>query len=139
MDRACCSCGEGSSQPKRKITHMAQNRTATVIMHPLTIAEGITRHCNQVSIGRKTFYEMVTTVDGEALVTTVRTSASAALWMDQAREDAAEYAADLDMQDAARSAVAAKKAQHRAVSPAQLVMGFCQVQGAAAAQLALAL
>lgn len=117
---------------------MAQNRTTT-LMHPLPIAEGITRHCSQVSVGRKTHYEMVTTVDGEALVTTVRTSASAALWMDQAREDAAEYAADLDMQDAARIAeTTVKTVRRQVVQPAQLVMGFYQVQGAGAAQLALA-
>lgn len=119
---------------------MAQ--THTCIMQPVIIAEGITCHAVRVDSTDKRqrpYYELVKTIDGQEIVTKVRTSASAALWMDQVREDAAEYAADLDMQNSARRAAeAAKKAKRQAGRDAQIVMPFFGADAVPAAQMALA-
>lgn len=120
---------------------MAQTRIC--IMQPVTIAEGITCHAMRVDTSakhwvNKPYYELVKTIDGQEIAIKVRTSASAALWMDQVREDAAEYAADIDMQDSARRAAEASKARRKAAQPQQLLMPFCRADAVPAAQMALA-
>ena len=105
-------------------------KTSTCILQPLTIADGITRHAMRIDTSakhwvNKPYYELVTTVDGVEHVTKARTAASAALWIDQAREDAAAYAADLDMQvKLRRSSKKAIAAIKRASQPVQLALAF---------------
>jgi hypothetical protein len=106
---------------------MALSRTC--ILDTLTIAEGVTRHAMRVDTSdkhwvNKPYYEMVTTVDGKEFVTKVRTDASAILWMDQAREDASAYAADLDMIAYNKQAAKDRKASKRAAQPVQLALTF---------------
>lgn len=107
---------------------MAQ--THTCIMRPITIAEGITRHAMRVDTSQtprvnKPSYEAITTIDGAETITKIRTDASMTLWIEQARQDAAEYAADLDMQDANRRAAAKMlKMQRRVARPVQLALAF---------------
>lgn len=101
---------------------MAQTRTT--LMQPVVIAEGITRRLDLIDANR-TLYEAVTTIDGQETVIAIRSRARAARYMEQAEADAAEYAADLDMQDAARQAVARLvKARRQASQPVQLAMAF---------------
>ena len=100
-----------------------QHRT---VLHPVTIAEGITRHCVEIAIGRnKLSYELTTTVDGDEHTSKTSSQPKAVAWIAQAREDAAEYAADLDMQEANRRVVQASlQAAKRVARGVQLVMGF---------------
>jgi hypothetical protein len=100
--------------------------TTEILLRPLTIGQGATRSCRRVikSYRHKPVYELITRLDGEEYITVAKTEASAMMWIDQARKDASDYAADLDMIAYNKQAAKDRKLAHRAAQPQQLALAF---------------